>query len=162
MDTPNGENQVPFTATTTAINTTSDEGTSEAERHARKVAALCPPWKPGQSGNPKGRPKKGHTIADICRAACDAPAEAIYSASMRTIFPDAEIITNRHVMIARAMVDAIGGDANARDFIAERTDGKVTQKVLTGAIDLEEQAQVLRDMADAEERLYESRFAEKE
>jgi len=114
------------------------------------------------SGNPAGRPPKGRTIADICRAACDAPADAIYDLSTRTIFPDVEIITNRHVMIARAIIDAINGDATARDFIAERTDGKVTQKVLTGAIDLEEQAQILRDMADAEECLYESRFTEKE
>jgi hypothetical protein len=41
------------------------------------------PWKPGQSGNPKGRPRKGRTLTDLIAARLDKErfAEALLEAA---------------------------------------------------------------------------------
>jgi len=74
------------------------------------------PFKPGQSGNPKGRPKKGSAISDILNKIGDKQ----YSNN----------ITYREQMLTMAYKLAIAGDAAARNFIADRTEGKAIERVI--------------------------------
>ena len=75
---------------------------STQKRKAPKTA-----WKPGQSGNPKGRKPKGFAISERIRARVkDKDWEAI---------------------IDKAIEMASGGDKYSRDFLLDRTEGKPTQ-----------------------------------
>jgi len=67
------------------------------------------PFKPGESGNPGGRPKKGTAFAERIR-------EAITDDEWNAI-------------IAKAKDQALDGDRNARDFLLDRTEGKPNQKI---------------------------------
>jgi len=67
------------------------------------------PFKKGQSGNPKGRPKKGSAIAERIR-------EALTEEDWLEI-------------IAKATEQAKAGDKSARDFLLDRTEGKPNQKI---------------------------------
>lgn len=64
-------------------------------------------WKPGQSGNPNGRPKKGLAISERIR----------------------ENVTDKDwdAIIACAVALAKGGDKASRDFLSDRTEGKPVQ-----------------------------------
>jgi hypothetical protein len=46
-------------------------------RPSHGVGAILPPWKPGQSGNPSGRPRSLREVRDICREACPDGARAL-------------------------------------------------------------------------------------
>ncbi len=71
-------------------------------------------WKPGQSGNPSGRPKKLH-ISDALRAELEAEG------------PDG--VANDSA-IARKLVDmARHGNLEAIREIADRTEGKARQRI---------------------------------
>jgi hypothetical protein len=41
------------------------------------VGAILPPWRPGQSGNPSGRPRSLREVREICREACPDGARAL-------------------------------------------------------------------------------------
>lgn len=79
----------------------------------RKNSGLKP-WKPGQSGNPKGRPPKGLAIADILRA----QAEEIDPETKKT---------RLQTMLEVAWAQAQGGDKDARKFVADRMEGLARQ-----------------------------------
>lgn len=71
-------------------------------------------WKPGQSGNPSGRPKKLH-ITDAIRAELERKG------------PDG--VPNDEA-IARALVEmARAGNMDAIREIADRTEGKARQRI---------------------------------
>ncbi len=73
-------------------------------------------WKPGQSGNPKGRPK-GSGLSDRLREVLDADDGAALDA------------------IVRAVVDAAAaGDAQFVRMIWERLEGKVSQRIETAGV----------------------------
>ena len=83
-------------------------------------------FKKGQSGNPNGRPKVGLAIAEILREIGGRPVTEWALASLRRKYgPNHEPKTMREAMLMAAYADAAAGDAHARDFIAERTEGKV-------------------------------------
>ena len=66
-------------------------------------------FKKGQSGNPNGRPKAGKSFAERIRETLsDEDWEAI---------------------INKAKDQARDGDKSARDFLADRTEGKPNQKI---------------------------------
>ena len=64
-------------------------------------------WVPGQSGNPKGRPPKGFTVAEMISA--------------KVTDDDWELI------LAKAVEQAKGGDKSARDYLTNRKDGMPRQ-----------------------------------
>jgi len=87
------------------------------------------PWKPGQSGNPKGRPKKGEAIAPILRELLDADTVTLTIKKGRkkkdlTIRCDLPL----KYAICIAQIDkALLGDTKAFKEIVDRVDGKAKQ-----------------------------------
>ena len=80
---------------------------SDKQRKNKKKKAPPHAWKPGQSGNPSGRPKKGFAIAERIRSAVGDD--------------------DWNEIISCAVVQAKEGDKSARDFLVDRTEGKPTQ-----------------------------------
>ena len=78
------------------------------------------PFKPGESGNLKGRPKKGNAWAELIRIKVD---------EMVTL-KDGSQITMRDAIITRAYVDAIKGDSAARIWLKETDVGKAILPIL--------------------------------
>lgn len=72
----------------------------------------------GKSGNPKGRPKKGETLADMFR---DAMQEAKSEAN-----PD---YTKLHAMIDKVVQKALAGDQQALEYALARGYGKLIDRV---------------------------------
>lgn len=73
-------------------------------------------FQPGESGNPGGRPA-GESFASILREALEARHKKAPSW--------------RHALVARAITMAAGGDLDAMKWIADRTEGKVSDKLET-------------------------------
>lgn len=87
------------------------------EEPSRLTGSEATQWKPGQSGNPSGRPKKLH-ITDAIRAelAREGPDG----------IPNDEAIARVLVELARA------GNLDAIREIADRTEGKARQRIESG------------------------------
>jgi len=73
-------------------------------------------WKPGQSGNPGGRPKKKFCIPDILR-------------KIGKTIPEGEKRTFYQLMCDKAWEQAIAGDKDARNWISDRTEGKAPETI---------------------------------
>ncbi len=90
-------------------------------RITEKQLANLKPFKPGQSGNPAGRPKKA-LLSDALRRQL---AEAVQGAPEKTIAEH----------IARALIrEAVSGNVQAIREIGDRTEGKPAQAI---ALDLD-------------------------
>lgn len=73
-------------------------------------------WKPGQSGNPKGRAKRGNTLADLIRDIGDQP----YKDEQKTL---------RNKAIEALWTKAGKGDVAAFKALTDRTEGFPRQSV---------------------------------
>jgi len=80
---------------------------------------LKPAKKGEPSRNPSGRPRKEFCIPDILRRILDE--ESSYSADKET---------NLEVICRKAIDLAQGGDKDARNWIADRTEGKALERVV--------------------------------
>jgi hypothetical protein len=94
-----------------AIASSADLRSAQVNRTVGRGIENLKPWKPGQSGNPGGRPKK--TLVDEALATL---LDADESAKATQI---AEMLIQK----------AINGDVRAAQLIMERTEGKPLQKV---------------------------------
>ena len=74
------------------------------------------PFKPGQSGNPKGRPKGSTSIADILRRIGKEPGTL-------------DGMDKAEVVWRKVYQFAIEGKAWAVEFIANRTEGKAVERI---------------------------------
>ena len=74
-------------------------------------------WTKGQSGNPKGRPKKEVCITELIRT------------FGKTFYNEEERITYYKQMTKKLWEKAAEGDMAAINFIAERTEGKAKQQI---------------------------------
>lgn len=91
---------------------------------------IQPRWKKGQSGNPKGRPKGIKTIPEMLREIGDRPVDDVLLAKLHAKYGPAHNPKTLHeAMLMAAAKDAAQGDEHARAFIAERTEGKVTDRL---------------------------------
>lgn len=91
---------------------------------------VAPRWHKGESGNPKGRPKKEMCIPDILRRIGEEPVSPVMLARLRAKWgPDFHPANNREAYLMVAMAQAHEGDADARKFISERTEGKVLDRM---------------------------------
>lgn len=100
--------------TTTPDNLTANT-TESSEAKKQKRLANLKPWKPGQSGNPSGRPKR-NPISDALREIME------------------EIDPRTKKLIARRLADALvkkalAGDVKAAALIGDRVEGKVPIRV---------------------------------
>lgn len=77
-------------------------------------------WAAGQSGNPKGRPKRGQAMADALRAV------------LRGKGSDGR--PNRRAIAEKLISMARDGDMDAIKLIFERIDGKVAESVHLGGV----------------------------
>ena len=66
----------------------------------------------GQSGNPKGRPKKGETMTDLLRKKLDIPKTS------------REKLTRKEKIIEKLLILAEAGDLSALKYVFDRIDGK--------------------------------------
>ena len=89
------------------------------QKKEHKGTANLKPYKKGQSGNPKGRPKKGSAIADILNQIGD-----------ETIQAGPELITKREAVMRKIFAEAVKGNMAAIHFIADRTEGKALERIL--------------------------------
>lgn len=89
-----------------------------------------PNWRKGVSGNPKGSVKGARTIPQMLREIGDRPVDDVLLAKLHAKYGPAHNPKTLHeAMLMAAAKDAAQGDEHARTFIAERTEGKVTDKV---------------------------------
>jgi hypothetical protein len=89
-------------------------------------------WKPGQSGNPKGRPPKGYSISEIIK-------------SMLSEDPDIKKKLGQKIMDL-----ALAGDINAIKTIWSYMDGMPTQKV-EALVEESEGVRLLKDLLGNDE-----------
>jgi hypothetical protein len=106
-----------------------DKQRKNSEAKDRKLANLKP-FKPGQSGNPEGRPKS-ITLSEAYRKQLAQPVPG-----------DKEGRTFAEVIASRVVVAAAMGDVGAAREIADRTEGKPRQ-----ALDVDMQVHDWRQMA---------------
>ncbi len=70
-------------------------------------------WKPGQSGNPDGRPPKGFSMAEV----------------LRELLEQGENKPSARQIAEKAIAAAKSGDMRAIEFIFDRIDGKPKQSL---------------------------------
>ena len=89
------------------------------DKSREKSNANLNPFKKGQSGNPKGRPKKEHCIADILNDIL----------KQKSVLDPEKKKTNLQIILEKCVLQAMGGDRDARNFIADRTEGKALERI---------------------------------
>lgn len=90
-------------------------------------------WKKGQSGNPKGRPRKGKTMTEELTALLD-----------KTVWPFRK--SGRQLIALRLFYLGLIGDIQAIKYICDRLDGKPAQ-ALSLSIDIEERLKRIAENA---------------
>lgn len=88
-------------------------------------------WKPGQSGNPKGRPPKDESLSGVLRkfASEKVPAKLLASALPHLTPAQRRGLTWKQGIVAKICELALRGDLKAAELVFERIDGKVALKV---------------------------------
>ena len=94
-----------------------------------KVNKGNPRWVKGVSANPLGRPKKVKCIPDILRKIGDMIAPKDIQDKMRLRFHSKDKLTMQQAVLMLTYDLAAHGTEWAVEFIAERTEGRVTQGV---------------------------------
>lgn len=103
----------------------------------------CPPeraehlkatrWRPGQSGNPGGRPAHSRGLVRRLREMAGLPAPESWRAQMRSMFPDhAEMFedsTMEDVIVWGVIQRAAAGTHAFVDTMLERLDGRAVERV---------------------------------
>jgi hypothetical protein len=81
-------------------------------------------YKPGQSGNPKGRPKSGTALTDLLRKELNRK--------------DEDNVAKKARLVNKLIELADGGDVIALKYVFDRVDGRPTETVkadVSGAMD---------------------------
>ena len=94
-----------------------------------RIGNLRPPWKPGESGNPSGRPKKLPISGRY-----EALAELLLDEQLRSMLKLRKGSTYGDAVALGQYRAAIKGKSDAAREIREAVEGKATQRLeLTGA-----------------------------
>lgn len=75
-------------------------------------------WKPGQSGNPAGRPRRGHALSDALRVKLG-----------ETITVEGRTMTKAERLAEVSISLGLEGDTKALRFIGEFTEGRPAQRL---------------------------------
>lgn len=105
-------------------------GTANTARAVKATPPGLKPWKPGQSGNPSGRPKKDRALT----AALDAELDKKIGRK-----------TKRQLVAEKVLGLALDGDMTAVKFLADRTEGLPVQPYRFDDDDLHQQASALAE-----------------
>lgn len=97
-----------------------DKTVKNTKASTKKKTGLKPPWKPGQSGNPKGRPKKEDSLSDMIRAMLNEQDLSVQ-----------EKRTYQQSIVRKAILQAVGGDAVSRAWLADRAYGKAIERIIS-------------------------------
>ena len=81
------------------------------------------------SPNPNGRPPKPKCISDILSKLGEQETPENILEQMKEMFPDIENMNIQEAALARTYICALNGESWALQFIADRTEGKVTEKI---------------------------------
>ncbi len=87
------------------------------------------PVKKGEVRNPAGRKPKVKTISDILGRIGGEKMPPKIIKNAQDLFPDASNMTMLEATLRMCYVHALKGNAWALQFIAERTEGKITQQI---------------------------------
>lgn len=88
-------------------------------------------WKPGQSGNPKGRPKKGEAWADVANQLLDSNEIDITMKMSNGKIKNLNLEADksfRHAVIIGQIKQAMDGNVQAARELADRTEGKSRER----------------------------------
>lgn len=96
-------------------------------------------WQKGQSGNPKGRPKKGQTMTDLLK-------EYLEEKNDLGIKEDGDLITVKRALIKGIVMLALSGNVQAMQYIINRIDGMPTQAIDMNFDKLEDLGAALNDV----------------
>ena len=84
-------------------------------------------WKPGQSGNPNGRPKKGEAWADVANELLNSKEIDITmkmaDGKVKRLSLESDK-SFRHAVIVGMIKEAMNGNVQAAKELADRTEGK--------------------------------------
>jgi Family of unknown function (DUF5681) len=102
------------------------------QNRVRNTSGFAPPFKPGQSGNPGGRPKLvGISAAKLLSRKirkCDPLAGK---------FPELVGKTWAEAIVYGQGIQAVTGKTEAANFVAERAEGKVKDELeVSGSLDV--------------------------
>lgn len=97
-----------------------------AEAKRRMKAGLRPPWKPGcPPPNPKGRPKGSTKISTALKRLLGVEASRVMTLNGKKVTVSG---TNADLIAIKAVEQARQGRAHARDFVADRVEGKAVAR----------------------------------
>lgn len=115
------------------------DNNSSAVKQPQNTKPIGRPWKPGESGNPNGRPKRGWTWADLVE---EAASELLGTTS-------GEKIEAKKIIAKRLVKMAAEGDRQAIKDIMDRMDGYPQQST-----DLTTQGGRILNIDDLLEKVY--------
>jgi len=114
----------------------SPKGNSEKQnRNNKKARPWLKQWKPGQSGNPAGRPPKEKTFSDTARMLLSATTiditltdgkgkeKRIFLKSTKNFY---------HGLVAALIVEGLKGNVNAIKELIDRAEGRPPQAISLG------------------------------
>ena len=96
-------------------------GNAAPSGRERQLAALRPPWKPGESGNPSGRPKNTPLITPRLRQMANMTIGDFFALPLQKM-------TLADIIAAGYMLEAMqSGGERARAEVTDRLDGGISR-----------------------------------
>lgn len=108
-------------------------------------------WVKGQSGNPRGRSRRGRSLAELMRAIAAERVAFEDRAGAKDEAPEVSLLTRRERLVRVLWTMALDGDLAACRMLLEYMEGKPTQRMETQAT--QEVRMTAATLAEAESRL---------
>ena len=99
------------------------------KKHRGNTKNLMPPWKPGESGNPKGRPANIFYLSEVLRNEINKPCPPLLRKKLSVIMPEGEVLTIGQAVVASTLMNMMKGNPTAITTIWDRLEGKVPQPI---------------------------------
>ena len=110
------------------IDASTEKAQEKAQKKKRGNVQNLTPWKAGQSGNPKGRPKGKRNLSTLLREALEKLA--VNPKTGAKIIVDGQEMTYQELLIQQVLVKGIvKGNDKTIELIFDRLEGKPRQKI---------------------------------